>query len=249
VTLPQHFSVELHALLPQQVPFVGVQNLDPPVPVQHVWPVSQDELPQHVFPALMQYFEPPVPVQQVCPALQPVLPQQNPPDGAQNVEPPGPVQQVWPALHEELPQHVFPALMQNFEPPGPVQHVCPALHEELPQHNLPAAIQKFPGQQVWVGLQAGEQLAASAGVGLSPKVLRIPPASALPNNLRALRRGTGLARMRATSSNRFCMFPPLPVIQFFDTRVDEPLQLLRRVEPHPPTHRNRRSGNYKPTSP
>jgi hypothetical protein len=185
--------------------------------VQHFLPASQDELPQHVFPASMQNFEPPGPVQQVWPALHEVLPQQNPPEGEQNVEPPVPVQQVWPALHEELPQHT-----------------------------LPAAIQKFPGQQVWPALHAGEQVAARAAVGLSAKMLSIPPASALPNNLRALRRGIGLARMRATSSKRFCMFPVLPVIQFFDTREDEALRLQHRVKPPRPTHRNHHHCNYEP---
>jgi hypothetical protein len=72
-TLPQHFSVLLQAIVPQQVlPAEAQKGLE--LLVQHSWPCPQDELPQHLLPCVMQKGRVPV-VQQVWVLLQFWLPQ------------------------------------------------------------------------------------------------------------------------------------------------------------------------------
>jgi hypothetical protein len=64
-----------------------------------------------------------------------------------------------------VPQQVPADTEQNFAPVlGLVQQVEAAAHEVLPQQVVPALMQKVggPGQHVWPGLQAGEQVAIAA---------------------------------------------------------------------------------------
>jgi len=95
---------------------------------------------------------------------------------------------------EVLPQQILPLLTQNGLVPV-VQQVW--VFEE--QHPVPQA--KVPILH-FVALLC-------AAAGFTPKAPRTPPANAPPTSLSAWRRGSGLARIRATSSKTDCTFPIL----------------------------------------
>jgi hypothetical protein len=114
-------------------------------------------------------------------------------------------QQVWPGLQAAFPQHVCFGFLQDA--PGPVpQHSWSPGQLPFPQHVLSTGTQKFGEpvvQHFCLGGQVppGEQ-AACAPARVDPTVPTMAATSAPPSSLSARRRGTGLARMRAASSNK-----------------------------------------------